>query len=434
MSTSHGRQLLTIAEGAPDGLEAAGFRFRPQFVTILLAFSIAFFLVRGPYRAIWRNSAEDFSLVYSMGRAWIAGQNPYSVANLDGEFVRARRSSAELPPANLLPMYFPPALPMVAIFAWMPWHPAIWSWTLTGMTIFALAVLAMVRLARVQTMKAAVLMTAALLCFGPASTGVAMGNPSVIACGMLTLAVYFFVNGRRAAGATLIGLALCLKPQMGICGVAVLAVWRCWSSLLGGLLIPILATAASAARAESPGQFLAWCSTLAHNIAFLFAPAQLNDPSALNPQAFTLLNFQSVVGIWLLTARTENLVAWMAIATLAVLYLYRWQQRSATRDLAFFSAITLASAYSRYYDGQILLLALPLVVESWRTNRARAFAMCALLSALWFPFQTMLHVWFGTTVVTMPALLLLRVQPLAVMALAVVLVQWRAAGAESEYR
>jgi hypothetical protein len=256
-----------------------------------------------------------------------------------------------------------------------------------------------------------------------------MGNPSVIVCSSIALGIYFALTKRWLVSAILLGVAHCLKPQLSICALAALGVWKYWSPVLISLVVPVVSTGLSVITAPSLFQYWQWCRQLQQNITGSFAVGGTNNPSAGQEGSFILLNAQAIVGLLTPNLGVNDGIVWLMGAGMAALYfrLSRTDHHvSRWRDLAFISALTIAVAYHRYYDAQLLLLLIPFMLESWHACRPIVIALGACLLLLAFPSQATFAVWRGSgQPSSLLNVILFRHQPLAVLAICLLLIPWR---------
>ncbi len=403
--------------------------FRKTAIGLLFLIALAFFLARGPVRAVRTTTPRDFALLYTAGRLWAKGQNPYDPAALAREFLyNAKGPPPLVPEPHSHPAVYPPtAMPIVAAFARLPWARANLLWCLVSVACFALSLLLIFKNAGLSN-TGKWLLACALLVFSPVQTGLAMGNPSVLVSSLTALAVYFALSKRWVISGILLGIAHCLKPQLSICALAVLAVWQCWRPVLLSFLVSLIVAAVSVIPATSIAQYWQWCLTLQQNVAASFALGGTNNPSAGQEGSHILLNSQALVGLFTRNLRLNDALVWILAAILILLY-FRFRRRfgdvSRWRDLAFFSALTIAVTYHRYYDAQLLLLAIPFMVASWRAYRPTVIALIVCLLLLAFPLQAALAVWEGSGGTnSFLGLILFRHQPLAVLVMCFVLIPW----------
>ena len=167
------------------------------------------------------------------------------------------------------------------------------------------------------------------------------------------------------------------------------------------------------------------------------AAGQINDPRPSNVFSYHMINMQAVFAVFTRNLKTADLMAW-ALA-LALISIYLWQRRSAIgdprpRDTAFFSAVTLTIVYHRYYDAQLLLAAVPFVLNTFRSNEGTghrtAIALSCCLLLLEFPLQAMMAPWSSSLPAdrSLAGFLLFRHQPLTVLAICILLIPRSQAG------
>ncbi len=400
-------------------------------VAILFVFCVLFFLERGAYRNIWLNKSYDFSTVYAAARCWTFHENPYDAAQLKNQLEQAAAPPALVSQQDVNPcLYFISAMPLIAPVTWMSWKPANVTWCLAGLVSFAAALLAI--LARTRLSNRAKWVVAGLsLLFCPTYVGVLYGNPAVIAISLVTLAVCFALDRRLWSCGILLGIALCLKPQVALVGVGALLMWRYWPPMVIAAAILALGTAAGIFQVSDFGQHWDWWYSQRRNITLTFAPGGKSDPSFANPWSSELLNAQSIEALFFRNALIRDLLLW-SLAGIAVIVYLRFRtdhnEIQPWTDVSFCCAVVIAVTYNRYYDAQIFLLLIPLLVLLWcagRYGRLTFLTICLVLLA--FPSQTLLHKLLGSafTVSKWQRLIILRHQPLAVIGIALFAI-WQA--------
>ncbi len=394
-----------------------------------MAFSLAllFFLDRGPYRAIRFSTTGDFSTVYAAARCWIHGTNPYDRASLKAELVSAGAPPDLQRDQDINPsVYLPAALPWTSALAWLRWEKANLLWCLLSVAMFGWSLWKILAVVQVSAPVKWLLAAAALL-FSPTYVGVYDGNPSVINISLITLAVCLAIGGSEIASGLLFGIALCFKPQLAVCALAVFLLWKRWKIILIGLLLFALASGAGVLFLSRFGRDWSWWQTEQHNVAISFEPGGQSDPGPQSRIAWQLLNAQTLFSYLPGNARATNIAVWSLTALLAAAFLFLRKKNgspSPWTDIAFFSVAALAATYHRYYDAQLLLLLIPLWVQLWQTQRRfSAWLLTACLALLAFPLQSIFarRLAEAATVASFRQFVLLRSQPLAILAMAIVL-------------
>ncbi|MGI8962816.1 MAG: glycosyltransferase family 87 protein [Bryobacteraceae bacterium] len=403
--------------------------FPKPAIGLLFLVALLFFLFRGPYRAVRSITPRDFALVYTAARCWMKGDNPYDPSNLSHEFLYVAKGPPALvpEPKSHPSVYAPMAMPLIAALAWLPWAKANLLWCLLSTALFAMSLLLIFRSTDLS-IDGKWLLASVLVAFSPTHTGLAMGNPSMIVCSSIALAIYFALVKRWLLSGILLGVAHCLKPQLSICALAVLGIWKYWSPVLISLLVPVVSTGMSVITAPSLSQYWQWCLKLQQNITGSFALGGTNNPSAGQEGSFILLNSQAIVGLFTPNLLLNDAIVWIMGGMIVALYFgFKTKDHhvSRWRDLAFFSALTIAITYHRYYDAQLLLLLIPFMLESWHAYTAIVIALGACLLLLAFPSQATFAVWRGSgQPSSVLGLVLFRHQPLAVLAMSLLLIPW----------
>ncbi len=323
-------------------------------------------------------------------------------------------------------VYLPSAMPLSAPVAALPWRTANPVWCLLALVAFGASIWLILRQVDLPARGKWIIAGLAVL-FSPTYVGLFDGNPSVVCISCVALAICLALNQRSWSSGVLLGVALCFKPQIAFCALCVFILWRCWRPVIAGFAIACAAGAIGVIVASSFGTNWQWLRLEQHNVALSFGPGGTSDPTPSGPVAWQMLNGQTIASYAFHDVGFANIAVWLFASALVIAYL--WLRRrdvspSKWRDVSFFAAVTLIITYHRYYDAQLLLLTIPLLVVLWKRNeRVTLVCLCLCLLALAFPLQSVFARALGDRA-TKPSLaqfLLLRQQPLAVLAMAVIL-------------
>ena len=256
-------------------------------------------------------------------------------------------------------------------------------------------------------------------------------RPTFFVISFIALAICLARQQSTIVSGLLFGIALCFKPQLAICALCVLALWRMWLPILLGVIVLSVATTVGVLVASHFGHDWSWWHSEQQNVAASFQPGGQSDPSPGSPVAWQLLNTQTLVSYVTANRTASNVVTWIVAISFGAIFL---NNRSGTarvlhwRDAGFFSALTLVVTYHRYYDAQILLLIIPLLAVFWQERKRLPFCaitLCLLILA--FPIQSVFARKLGTKAATpsFTQAVLLRNQPLALLALTAILAFYR---------
>ena len=396
-------------------------------IAILFFSCLTWFLYRGPYRAIRYSTTGDFSTVYAATRCWLHGSNPYQPAALKAELRAAGAPVAIENDQDINPsVYLPAALPWVVPFALLPWYTANALWCLLLVIAFAASVAKIVECIPLAREGKSLVVCAALL-FSPTYVGIYDGNPSVLIISLLTVAIcQAYLGSARTMSSCLLGVSLSFKPQLAIGALCLFALWKRPRPLVASAVVFGCALAIGVLIASHFGISWRWWAVEQRNILRSLEPGGQSDPATSSAVAWQLLNTQTLVAYLVRDRQWWNAIVWTLAAVLVAIYLYRRTRAitSSWQDASFFAALTLLITYHRYYDAQLLLLLIPLLIELWRTReRATIFALCLCLLLLAMPWQSIFERRLGpaATAESWQQFLMLRHQPVAVLAIAVLL-------------
>jgi hypothetical protein len=345
----------------------------------LVLAAAVYFLVRGPWRAI-HNSA-DLLTVFAAARCWVHGMNPYAPGDL---VVSARAGGAEVSEAYFLvtpSVYFPPALLLLSPLAALPWTvaKAIWLFCSLGASLWVMVALA--RMAKGWT----VAVWSFLLAFSPLHSGIAEGQPSVLVCCLIAISI---VTPQPYVAGLLLGIALCIKPQLAF-GFLFLAIALRQGRKLIAACTTGLVLSAAALMWMKPGSL----TTLISNLSAVSSASGMDSGSALNPRRFTLINVDTLIPQALYSIPVMAIV-YAIIASVSAIAVVRAARAGDTRmAVAVVASATVLVGYHRFYDAQILWLGIPamlLVVQGRMSLVLRAGYGVFLI-----PGQTMAALWLN---------------------------------------
>jgi hypothetical protein len=343
---------------------------------VLFVLSALYFVARGPWRAI--RDSGDFLVVFSAARCWLHGDNPYSAGDLA---VNARAAGVDVGEAYFADhpsLYPPPALAILAPFALLPWTIAkvMWIAALFGLSWWSIVTFAE------GAQEWALPVACFLFIFAHLHTGISLGQPSVLVCGLIFLSL--FTQQPLAAG-LLLGIAVTLKPQLGIGFLLLAAAQRQYRKVVAACALGLVVTGIALMLA-SPGSL----HDLMSNLSQTSAPSSPNSSSPLNPSRYQLINVATLIPAPLY--RPPIVIGISGIILLiTVIAVARTPDRRIA--VALVASATVLVVYHHYYDAEILWLNIPAML-SMAQKRISRF-LWVLYAVFLVPGQTIAAQWFG---------------------------------------
>jgi hypothetical protein len=337
---------------------------RPLILLCLLLAS-AEFVVRGPVRTIQYGEFTDFSGMYVASREWVAGGNPYQSSDFlktwmasGGEFFVNRGSEA-----NLRPAYPPSSLPILAPFSFFSWVVARDLFLFLSVAMFPILLWAVLRLGRLHWSDNRALLTCAFgLALAPwhaAVAGQSLSAP-VVELAAIGTALEFEIGG-----GLLIGLALCLKPQLAVWFLLFDIAKKRWMRIACALSVFAVLTILALVRMPA-----GWLASYLENLRYFFAIGDVNDFTTHNPSRFELLNLQVIFYYLTRIYRLANILSWVSGAALIILWARR-KFESDSAQLATIVLIGLLPVYQRIYNAGVLVLLLPYAILHWSETKGK---------------------------------------------------------------
>lgn len=363
--------------------------------TVLLA--AAMLMVRSLPNAM--EGGHDFALIYASARAMWDGENPYQTQPVQDALAQAGYQGELLTTTNFQPGVYPPSTYVVlGPLAKLSWRPAVWAW----LAIHLAAIAALVALLRrmgwpkdedriTHSLIAAVIVLAA----APLHTGLRVGQIALLTTLLIIASFGQSLRKRALIAGALGGIAMALKPQLGVIMLAYFITRAKWKS----------ASACAAVFAVLNGVGVIWLNTHRSDWlnSFLTSWRQFSVGGAGDMSNQGMAPFHFVTLNYLLHQLTDHrtmvgaiVVAFGAVTTLVAM-LFVGRRRDNRSELLFISILTTAcllSAPHRFYDAVALTMPAIWLAGQWRrpsSNRTTTYLGLAALAAFLIPGAAMLY-------------------------------------------
>lgn len=350
--------------------------------SVLFVAAFAFFIWRGPWRGF--SGGYDFGMIYGGAAAMADGKDPYVLADAAAA-VAAR--GGRLDPTSVV-LYPPSALAAFWPMTWMGWKAARAVWVVAQLLACIGLAAGLQRLAEEKLRRglAGWLFMMCLLLWAPIHTGFFVGQVALPVAFLMVWAAVLAEDGKRFGAGMLLGLAIAIKPQLGLAFLPLLVLRGHWLSTFWSLAFfgCLYWLGSSRLNANAPDWAAHWQANLNAftrggygDVALPWARAQMVQASA----------FLAALGIASAAALGYAVAAFIGCLWL----LTHWSQR---RDplavMAALSLVALLAGYHRSYDAVLALVPLAyglrLVAESRRSMAG--WALVVLLAVFLTPGGT----------------------------------------------
>jgi len=359
----------------------------------VLGLAVAYLAWQGIVRGL--ATSFDLTVGFAAGQAWLQGRDPYDVAVLK-DVLAASSGGADTGNQleTLRNVYFPTTLPLFVPLGLVPWPMARVMALAIDTAAAGFVALGLSRaLGWRFTEPRALGLIAFVLALAPLHTSIAIGQSSVVATSLIVAAILLDRSGRPVAAGLAYGLATAAKVQLGLPFLAYQFWRRRWTAAGSGSLLLVGLTLAAVLRMELVG--LPWLTSWGANIDQLSGAGGINDASPLNPERYSLVNLQYLLGSLGLDRTWADVVTFAVVgaAGLTLLGLVRGTRpRQEMLTLAVIATLSLLVTYHRYYDAVLLALPIAWAVSAWQTGQRRVAAFALVLCVDFIlPVQTALH-------------------------------------------
>jgi len=211
---------------------------------------------------------DDFSELYVGSWLWRHGQNFY-----DAALTRDTATQLTNSKVNLVLIYPPTALALMAPFSFLPWRWANTVWLVLGLVGIGITIALLIRLAGFPPWddRAWVLATF-VLAFSPLHQAFHMGNVALVAVPLSFLGIYLAEKKQDLAAGIILSTATALKPQVGL-WVLLFYLIQFRKRFIAGALLPAAGLAVAFINYPVPLRVL--ISGYRRNLQYWFGPGKL---------------------------------------------------------------------------------------------------------------------------------------------------------------
>ncbi len=348
-----------------------------SLLLLLVLLATSEFIVRGPMRFLRAADFNDFISPYIQSRALVMGVDPYSPDVLvqlwpvEGprrpEFLAKDLADGSLIMKRGIPTAYPlPCLFLLIPLAVLPWPVAHFAWLvitacLTLAVIWSLLLWIGAGVGSNKNDWRAYVFVAFALALAPLHTGFAAGSIVIGTVALCGIAVSREQRGSEIFAGILIGMAICLKPQIGLPFFACYLLWRRWR--LCGMAAVVVLTTAILALGRLAISGTPWLENYRMDNKVLLATGILSDFTERNPIRFSLINLQVLFYAMVHQAAAANTLAFAISAILfgswLVLILRRGSKNAdVLLPISTLAVLSLFPVYHRFYDAFLLIFPL----------------------------------------------------------------------------
>lgn len=338
---------------------------------LLLVVSLTEFVVRGPVRFALAGDFNDFKSPYIQTRAWMKGIDPYSPANLVAlwpdtgqrlDFLKRDMADGSLVLKHGIPTAYPPtSFALLAPIAWLPYRVAHPAWLLISLFACVLAVVSLALRAQLRwPEKRTYLFLAFAFALAPFHTGLGAGSLVIVAVAACALAVWAIDRQQDLIAGILIGVAVGLKPQIGLPFLVYYLLRRRWRVV--GVAVTLVALLAAIAILHLSLHHTPWIDNYRNDNKILFARGSLGDFTEENPIRFSLINLQVLLYTFKPDRTAATFLALAISGAMGVLWLVLLRRRDHSEtellELSALCLLSLLPVYHRLYDASLLIFPL----------------------------------------------------------------------------
>jgi hypothetical protein len=362
---------------------------------LLVLLALSEFVVRGPARFLRAAEFNDFISPYIQSRALVKGMDPYSPEVLlrlwpvEGarrpDFVARNLADGSLIMKRGIPTAYPlTCLLLLAPLAVLPWPVACFTWLIITVSLILGLIWSLLALGGFGYNDwRAYVFVAFSLALAPLHTGLAAGSLVISTVSLCGVALALEERGRKIITGILFGIAVCLKPQIGLPFLAYYLLRRHWR--LFGIAAGVVLTTALLAMARLAISGTPWLQNYRVDNKVLLATGILSDFTERNPIRFSLINLQVLFYALLHHAVAANVLALAVSATLFGIWVWlvlRNRSLVVLLSMGTLAVLSLLPVYHRLYDAFLLIFPLCWSLKEFSGSKAARAAFFLMLPFL----------------------------------------------------
>jgi hypothetical protein len=368
------------------------------FLVLLVLLAASEFVVRGPLRFFRAADFNDFISPYVQSRALIQGLDPYSPEVLVQLWPvtgphRLQFLAKDLADGTLIAKRgIPTAYPLTAFFllapiAMLPWPVAHLAWlTITAILTLGVTWSLLSLVTREVSDWRSYVFVAFALALAPLHTGFAAGSVVIATVALCGIALAREQSGNVTFAGVLLGIAVCLKPQIGLPFLAYYLLRRRWR--LCGIAGGVVFAAAVLAMGRLAVSGTPWLQNYRTDNRVLLVSGILADLTERNPLRFSLINLQVLFyAIWHQAGAANAFAIGLSTASFVIWVVLLLRSRRESDDallaMSAVAVLSLLPVYHRFYDAFLLIFPLCWSLREFSGPR-RQFARGTLV--LMLPF------------------------------------------------
>jgi hypothetical protein len=366
-----------------------------SLLILLVLLALSEFVVRGPARFLRAAEFNDFISPYIQSRALVKGMDPYSPEVLlrlwpvEGarrpDFVARNLADGSLIMKRGIPTAYPlTCLLLLAPLAVLPWPVACFTWLIITVSLILGLIWSLLALGGFGYNDwRAYVFVAFSLALAPLHTGLAAGSLVISTVSLCGVALALEERGRKIITGILFGIAVCLKPQIGLPFLAYYLLRRHWR--LFGIAAGVVLTTALLAMARLAISGTPWLQNYRVDNKVLLATGILSDFTERNPIRFSLINLQVLFYALLHHAVAANVLALAVSATLFGIWVWlvlRNRSLVVLLSMGTLAVLSLLPVYHRLYDAFLLIFPLCWSLKEFSGSKAARAAFSLMLPFL----------------------------------------------------
>ena len=346
-----------------------------SFLFLLVALAAAEFVVRGPMRFYRASDFNDFISPYVQSRSLVKGLDPYSPEVLvqlwppgdaeQLEFLKKDLAEGTLITNRGIPTAYPlPCLFLLTPLAVLPWPVAhiVWLLITLGLTLGVVGALLVWSGFDKDDWRMYVFVAFAIA-LAPLHTGFAAGSIVIATVAICGIAFVLEQREKDVVAGILLGVAVCMKPQIGLPFLFCYLLRRRWRLIVTASGMVVTAFLLAVIRLAISGA--SWLENYRTDNRVLLTTGILSDFTERDPIRFSLINLQVLFYAMLHKAAAANVLALIVSALLFATWLTfvaRYgllaQDGNAAKIILPISALAVMSLlplYHRLYDAFLLI-------------------------------------------------------------------------------
>lgn len=331
-----------------------------------------------------KGTNKDFLTIYLSTIAWSEKKNPYNHDILADIWITKHDNSKDMPDFKLRPSVYPiVTFPIFYYFSYFDWHQAIYLINIINLiSIIALIIVLILIFPYKLNSYYFLILILLILSLGPIRDCIGQGNPALLSFTFLLYAFYCNIHNYNKLSGILLGISICLKPQIGIALLFYFILYKKVVSIIVSAIFIFIILLISLHFDITNLQFI---FSFVENLRSAFSPGGVNDTSSFGFANMSIISLDKLFNYMpSLLSKYFKIILFIGSIYIIIKNIKSDNFFDKLLSLSTIITFSLLFIYHRYADGLLIIIPMILGIELLKNNYTNYYIFISIFG--WLPF------------------------------------------------